>query len=91
MDPEIPATMGPRVDNMDQAPLSEQEPGARKSKEDPRLVEGPKVPFSELVSIVRHAKYSLLKEALDYLPNKKFERGLIQVSSKYIKAVVIII
>eukprot|EP01041_Mallomonas_annulata_P008252 gene8252-16970_t len=77
-DPEVPSYMSAIPEDMDNAPLNEQEPGARKAKVDPRLIDGPKVPFPELISLVRHSKYTLVKEALDYLPNKKFERGLIQ-------------
>jgi len=79
MDQELPGGMSKIAEDMDDAPLSEQEPGKRQKKQDQRLVDGPKVPFAELVSLVRHSKYSLVKEALDYLPDKKFERGLIQM------------
>jgi hypothetical protein len=48
---------------------------------DRRFVDGPKVPMQELFSYVRHAKLNLLKEALDYLPNKPFDPSLVQVSS----------
>ena len=41
-----------------------------------------KVPFSELISFVRHSKFSLLKDALDFLPNKKFDKSLIK--SQYV-------
>jgi len=41
-----------------------------------------KVPFAELVSFVRHSKFSLLKDALDFLPNKKFDKTLMK--SQYV-------
>jgi pimeloyl-ACP methyl ester carboxylesterase/CheY-like chemotaxis protein len=46
---------------------------------DRRFIDGPKAPLSELFSYVRHAKLNLLKEALDYLPNKPFDPSLVQV------------
>jgi pimeloyl-ACP methyl ester carboxylesterase/CheY-like chemotaxis protein len=48
---------------------------------DRRFIDGPKVPLLELFSYVRHAKINLLKEALDYLPNKPFDPSLVQVGS----------
>jgi pimeloyl-ACP methyl ester carboxylesterase/CheY-like chemotaxis protein len=50
--------------------------------DDRRHIDGPKVPLPELFSLVRHSKMSLVKEALDYLPNKKFEKSL--VTSNYV-------
>jgi len=44
-----------------------------------RTMEGPKVSLQELFSLVRHSKFSLLKEAIDYLPTKPFDKSLIQV------------
>ena len=44
-----------------------------------RLIEGPRVNLTELLSIVRHSKFTLLKEALDYLPNKSFDKSLVRV------------
>ena len=46
---------------------------------DRRIMDGPKIPLPELFSLVRHSKISLIKDALDYLPNKKFDKSLIQV------------
>ena len=40
----------------------------------------PKISLEELFSLVRHSKFSLLKEALDFLPNKKFDPTLIQAN-----------
>ncbi len=42
--------------------------------------EAPKVPLSELMSLTRHSKFAIIKEALDYLPNKKFDKTLIKVN-----------
>lgn len=39
--------------------------------------------LQELFSLVRHSKVSLIKEALDYLPSKKFDKSLIK--SQYIQ------
>ena len=46
---------------------------------DRRIMDGPKIPLPELFSLVRHSKISLIKDALDYLPNKKFDKSLVQV------------
>lgn len=43
-------------------------------------IDGPKIPLSELFSLVRHSKFSLIKDAIDYLPNKTFDTSLVQVS-----------
>ena len=43
------------------------------------MIDGPKIPLSELMSLVRHSKLSLVKQALDYLPNKTFDKTLVQV------------
>lgn len=48
------------------------------AEDDSRMVEGPRIPLSELFSFVRHSKFSHLKEAIDYLPNKPFDKSLIQ-------------
>lgn len=50
-----------------------------------RLIDGPKIPLSELFSLVRHSKFSLLKDALDYLPTKPFDKSLIQVIPSFLK------
>jgi hypothetical protein len=47
---------------------------------DRRNMDGPSISIDEILSLVRHSKLSLLKEALDYLPNKPFDKSLIQVS-----------
>lgn len=46
---------------------------------DRRMIDGPKISLEELFSLVRHSKYNLLKEALDYLPNKDFDPSLVRV------------
>lgn len=46
---------------------------------DRRQIDGPKIPLQELFSLVRHSKLALIKEALDYLPSKKFDKSLVQV------------
>eukprot|EP01032_Pedospumella_encystans_P014447 gene14447-16588_t len=43
------------------------------------MIDGPKIPIEELISLVRHSKLATIKEALDYLPNKKFDKTLVQV------------
>lgn len=43
------------------------------------MIDGPQISLAELFSLVRHSKYSLLKEALDYLPNKDFDKSLVKV------------
>lgn len=48
--------------------------------EDRRFIDGPKVSLQELFSFVRHSKLTLLKEAVDYLPNKKFDKTLVKAS-----------
>lgn len=46
--------------------------------DDRRIIEGPKISLTELLSLVRHSKIQLIREALDYLPNKKFDKSLVQ-------------
>jgi hypothetical protein len=53
-------------------------PGAGGSDVDP-LIDGPNIPIEELISLVRHSKIANIKEALDYMPNKKFDKTLVQV------------
>ncbi|KAJ1413715.1 hypothetical protein B484DRAFT_455006, partial [Ochromonadaceae sp. CCMP2298] len=53
--------------------------GTSGEEEGDQLIDGPKVPMSELMSLARHAKLSAIKESLDYLPNKKFDPTLVQV------------
>ena len=68
--------MDHEFDTMDtmQAQLTEE------NNEQQRLMtEGPKISMEELFSIVRHSKYPLLKEALDYLPRKDFDKTLVSV------------
>jgi hypothetical protein len=43
-----------------------------------RNINGPKVSVPELLSLVRHSKFSQIKDAIDYLPNKSFDRSLVQ-------------
>lgn len=43
------------------------------------MIDGPGVPIEELISLVRHSKLAQIKDALDYLPNKKFDKSLVQV------------
>lgn len=40
----------------------------------------PKISLPELVTLVRHSKYSKVKEALDYIPTKKFDPSVIEVN-----------
>ena len=46
---------------------------------DRRQIDGPSITIDEILSLVRHSKLSLLKEAMDYLPNKPFDKSLVQV------------
>jgi hypothetical protein len=46
------------------------------------MIDGPNVPIEELISLVRHSKLAQIKDALDYLPNKKFDKSLVQVSCR---------
>jgi hypothetical protein len=48
--------------------------------EDRRHIDGPNIPLEELLSLVRHSKFSQIKEHLDYLPNKNFDKTLVQVN-----------
>lgn len=44
-----------------------------------RNINGPKLPLPELFSLVRHSKFSAIKDAIDYVPNKTFDKSLVQV------------
>ena len=74
-------TMAPDVDEAQNFPKNPFKPnegqGGDGSMED-KMIDGPKVPLNELFSLVRHSKLSLLKDALDYLPNKPFDKTLVQ-------------
>jgi len=78
-----PPTLAPDVDESQNFPKNPFKPneggkgGPGESAED-RLIDGPKIPLTELFSLVRHSKFSLLKDALDYLPSKPFDKSLIQ-------------
>jgi hypothetical protein len=50
---------------------------------DGELAKGPKVSFQDLVSLTRHSKFVELKEALDYLPDKLFDKTLVKVTSNF--------
>lgn len=58
---------------------SMQEQMGAATDQDRLMAEGPKIGLDELFSIVRHSKYPLLKEALDYLPRKDFDKSLVSV------------
>ena len=47
---------------------------------DRRHMDGPTLSIDEILSLVRHSKLSLLKDALDHIPNKPFDKTLVQVS-----------
>ena len=49
-----------------------------------QMLEGPKISMNELFSLVRHSKFAQIKEAIDYLPNKVFDKTLIQVMFIYL-------
>ena len=42
---------------------------------------GPKATLPELISLTRHSKFNYLKDALDYMPDKPFDRALVKVKS----------
>ena len=50
-----------------------------KEFDDRKKMDGPKISVDELFSLVRHSKFSTIKEALEYLPTKKFDPMLVQV------------
>lgn len=52
--------------------------GGNGDDDDRAHIDGPKIPLAELFSLVRHSKFSLLKEAVDYMPNKPFDSSLVQ-------------
>ncbi len=58
-------------------------------RDENKNLDGPKISINELFSLVRHSKFSFIKEALDYLPNKKFDKTLVQVI--YFKILIIIL
>lgn len=73
--PDLPASAQmPNFDNVGFPDGSSNRP-----EEDSRIIEGPRVSIQELFSYVRHSKLSMLKEAIDYLPNKPFDKSLVQV------------
>ena len=74
--------------SQEMVPLNQLSPATKSNRIDPRLLEGPKVPIEELMSLVRHAKFALVKDALDYLPNKRFDKALVlPVSDRTIEVV----
>lgn len=73
--------MAPDVDetqNFPKNPFKPNEGQGGDGSMDDKMIDGPKVPLNELFSLVRHSKLSLLKDALDYLPNKAFDKSLVQ-------------
>jgi hypothetical protein len=42
-------------------------------------ISAPKITFPELISLTRHSKFNYLQEALDYLPDKPFDKTLVKV------------
>ena len=69
-----------------QSPVPGQSSGD--SGNDRRVIDGPKVSLAELMSLVRHSKVSLIKEALDYLPSKKFDKSLVKVCLFYLFSII---
>lgn len=53
--------------------------GGPSGMDEDAMIDGPGVPIEELISLVRHSKLPQIKDALDYLPNKKFDKSLVQV------------
>lgn len=45
---------------------------------------GPKVSLPELISLTRHSKFNYLKDALDYLPDKPFDKALVKVRHHFL-------
>jgi hypothetical protein len=74
--PEIP----PDEDPMGTFPDNPFKPHDTVNAADRRHMDGPQLSIDEILSLVRHSKLSLLKEALDYIPNKPFDKTLVQVS-----------
>lgn len=66
-------------DNSKTIPANPFDKDTKSGAEDRNHIDGPKIPLTELFSLVRHSKLSLLKEALDYLPSKSFDKSLVQV------------
>ena len=44
---------------------------------------GPKITLAELLSLTRHSKLSYIQEALDYLPDKPFDKALVKVRTMF--------
>ena len=43
------------------------------------ITDGPNIALHDLFSLVRHSKLAQIKAAIDYLPNKAFDKALVQV------------
>eukprot|EP01037_Dinobryon_pediforme_P017999 gene17999-18236_t len=77
-----PPTMAADIDEAQNFPKNPFKPNEGKSGDDAfdeKMIDGPRIALPELFSLVRHSKLSLLKDALDYLPNKAFDKSLVQV------------
>jgi hypothetical protein len=74
--PEIP----PDQDPLGNFPDNPFKPNSTVNTSDRRHMDGPSLSIDEILSLVRHSKLALLKEALDYIPNKPFDKTLVQVS-----------
>lgn len=53
-------------------------PDSALGPDEDRNINGPKVSLAELLSLTRHSKFAQIKDAIDYLPNKSFDRSLVQ-------------
>ena len=74
--------MAADIDEAQNFPKNPFKPNEGKSGDDAfdeKMIDGPRIALPELFSLVRHSKLSLLKDALDYLPNKAFDKSLVQV------------
>ena len=65
--------------NISANPFKNGGPGGPGSSVEDMMIDGPKIPIEELISLVRHSKLATIKDALDYMPNKKFDKSLVQV------------
>ena len=79
--PDAPEQFFPEMTHYEDSGASAAAPGG--VGDDRRIIDGPKLSLEELFSLVRHSKFTLLKEALDYLPNRDFDNSLVR--SNYIE------
>ena len=73
--------MAPDDDESQNFPANPFQPGegGEGSGVEDRMIDGPRIPIEELMSLVRHSKLAAVRDAIDYLPNKPFDKALVQV------------